>query len=38
MAVYRLVGPDDLFKEAPFMGIYNEQPSKKSRKVSVHSG
>eukprot|EP00469_Lotharella_globosa_P010004 CAMPEP_0167775332 /NCGR_PEP_ID=MMETSP0111_2-20121227/2498_1 /TAXON_ID=91324 /ORGANISM="Lotharella globosa, Strain CCCM811" /LENGTH=509 /DNA_ID=CAMNT_0007665231 /DNA_START=6 /DNA_END=1535 /DNA_ORIENTATION=+ len=35
--VYRLVGPSRDFSEAPFMGMYTEQPSKKSeRKVCIH--
>eukprot|EP00466_Bigelowiella_natans_P006586 jgi/Bigna1/88164/estExt_fgenesh1_pg.C_280201 len=39
---YSLVGPDELFRDAPFMGEYEEDASKKNakrkRKVSVHKG
>ena len=37
--VFRLIGPEELFKEAPFMGLYTEQKKGEgSRKICVHSG
>ncbi len=43
--VYRLVGPEEIFNKAPFMGLYTEVPpphteakAENTKSVSVHSG